>query len=60
MCTTAEPTDIQIKGMKPLTADQLKDKYEAAGQGHVFQQHADLDSDMKKMLEQQANMFDPV
>lgn len=61
VCSTAEPTDVQIKGgLKPLTADQLKEKYEAAGQGHVFQQYADLDGDMKRMLEQQANMFEPL
>jgi len=30
MCTTAEPVDARISGMRPLSADQLKARYEAA------------------------------
>ena len=43
-----------------MNSDQLKSRYEAAGQGHVFQMHADLDPEMKRRLEQQANLFDPM
>ena len=61
MCTSTDPSDPSIKSnLRHLNADQLKARYEAAGQGHVFQMHSDLDPEMKGRLEQQANLFDPM
>lgn len=61
ICSSAESQDPQIeRNTTRLGIEALKTKYENAGQGHVFQMYADLDEDMQKHLEAQANLFDPL
>jgi len=60
MCSSAESSDpTMTRNVAVLEFDALKAKYESAGQDHVFQMHQDLDEDMQKSLERQANTFEP-
>lgn len=60
MCSSAESSDpTMTRDVTVMGIDALKAKFESAGQNHVFQMHLDLDEDMQKSLERQANMFDP-
>jgi len=60
-CSSSDPNDPTIRSnLKSMSPDQMRVRYETAGQGHVFELYNDLDAEMRQHLEQQANQFDPM